>query len=109
MAMAPPHQLKFEPGAIEFVRQHGAEAHLASACDLVRECFPELREISVRLQEDPDEDNHTWVVMQVEMPAGHPQHLLSEEQKRYHEEFVRRPSLPYHPLSFALDVAVSQE
>jgi hypothetical protein len=102
------YQVELQPGVAEFLRRHGVEGQLHAACDLVHDCFPESRAVSVRLQEDPDEDNHTWVVLHVLLPAGHPEELLTTQRHRYYEELVRRPKLPYHPLSFAL-VEMSQE
>jgi hypothetical protein len=91
-----------EAEAIEFLSRHDGQSALENACHLVRKCFPELGSIHVRLLEDPDEENHTWVLIQVLMPPSHSPELLQEQQARYYEELARRNPLPYHPFSFSL-------
>src|SRR5438477_10836648 len=95
-------ELKLETGVREFLRQHQSEAAFEWACDLIRTSFPELKAIRVRLLEDPDEDDHTWVVFHVLMPAAHPPELLWAQQNRYYEELARQNTTPYHPFSFSL-------
>jgi hypothetical protein len=90
------------PGVREFLRQHQSEAALEWAYELARRSFPELEAINVRLLEDSDEDNHTWVVFHIVMPAAHPPELLQAQQNRYYEELARQNTTPYHPFSFSL-------
>lgn len=88
----------------EFLKQHQGEAALQTACELVRACFPELKAIQVDLLEDPDEENHTWVVLNVLMPTSHPPDLLKAQKTQYYQQLARQLSLPYHPFSFGLRV-----
>jgi hypothetical protein len=104
MATAAPEEPKVDPSVVDFIKRHGAEADFQKVCELVRTCFPERRAIKVWLLEDPDEDGHTWVVLNVLLPGSHPPELLRVQQNRYHEGFVQQVSRPYHPLSFGLTV-----
>ena len=91
-----------EPGVRDFLRKHQGEAACQKACELARACFPELTSLRARLLEDPDEDNHTWVVLDVLMPASHRPESLRAQEMRYYEELARQLPLPYHPFSFSL-------
>jgi hypothetical protein len=93
-----------DPSARDFLKQHHAEPDLQTVCDLVRACFPELQALEVRLVEDPDEENHTWVAFHVLMPATHPRDLLRSQERSYHEQHGRVISRPYHPFSFGLAI-----
>ncbi len=93
-----------EPGVQELLRRHAAEPEFLAVVDLTRKCFPEARSINVRLVEDPDEDNHTWVAFHVVVPVAHPADALGVQRKRFHEELTHAVKIPYHPLSFALSV-----
>jgi hypothetical protein len=93
-----------ESNVREFLKQHQGEVALQTACELVRACFPELKAIQVDLLEDPDEDNHTWVILNVLMPATHPPDLLKAQETNYYQQIAQQSSLPYHPFSFSLKV-----
>jgi hypothetical protein len=93
-----------EPNASEFIKRHNGEAAFQRVCELLRGCFPELASIHVRLLEDPDEDDHTWVVLNVLIPASYPTELLQAQEKRYYEELTQQAQIPYHPFSFSLMV-----
>jgi hypothetical protein len=109
MNLATSPALIVEPSAREFMKQHGAETAFDRHCELVYRCFPEARSVHVRLLEDPDEENHTWVVLQAFLPASHPHDVLQAQNKRYHDELVQTERLPYHPLSFSLALDFTQE
>ena len=66
----------------------------------VEACFPEARASAVSLLEDPDEKNHTWVVLRVILPDDHPAELLRKQLQRHYETPLS--DLPYHPYSFSL-------
>lgn len=98
-----------EDGVLDFFNKFGNEAALTSACEIVRECVPELQTLRVWLLEDPDEDNHTWVVLQVMMPGSHSVELVNERQNRFCELLTERLPLPYHPFSFSLELLPATE
>jgi hypothetical protein len=98
-----------EAEVLDFLGRHDGLSALESACDLVRKCFPELASIHVRLLEDPDEENHTWVLIQVFVPPSSPVEVLREQQARYYDELKRRNPLPYHPFSFSLMLDTMQD
>jgi len=50
---------KLADGVLELVRQYECEGELWRLLDLVREGFPDLRDLSVRLLHDPDDDGRT--------------------------------------------------
>src|SRR6267378_936921 len=92
----------FQPEARDFLRQHHGETAFQKACELVRICFPEMTALHIGLVEDPDEDNHAWVVLEVLMPPSHSPDLLQAQEARYYEELARQLPQPYHPFSFSL-------
>jgi hypothetical protein len=98
-----------QPEARDFLRQHQGESAFQKACELVRACFPEMTALDVHLLEDPDEENHTWVVLDVLMPASHPRKLLQAQEAHYYEQLARQMRLPYHPFSFSLIVHSIQD
>jgi hypothetical protein len=90
-------ELTFEPGVIEYLRQHNLEAKFQVVSEAARARFPEARAIQVRLLEDPDEEDHTWTVLQVLLPASHPSELLRSQQRQYGETLLERLPLADHP------------
>lgn len=94
-------------GVAEFLRDHAAEGALQQACARIETCFPEARSIVVSLLEDPDEGNHTWIVLTAILPVGHPADVLRQQRKRYYE--AEGPNLPYHPFSFSLATERARE
>jgi hypothetical protein len=101
--------LTLDAGVAEFLSRHGAEAAFRNACDLVRTCFPQSRGIRVWLLEDTNEDNHTWVVLHIQMPASQPAERLQAQKDRYYNELARQVTLPYHPLSFSAMIGFTGE
>ena len=102
-------ECKLASGVEEFLKDHDAEADFRSHCELVRSCFPDLRAIQVRLLEDPDEENHTWVGLHVFLPPSYPPELLRAQQRQYYEKLWDLPARPYHPLSFVLSIQFARE
>ena len=98
MSLTTSREPVLEAGESEFLKRHDAEAAFQTVCELVRTYFPELRAINVWLLEDPDEDDHTWAVVHVFMPAAYSQEVLQEQLRRYHKELVKRLPFKYLPL-----------
>ncbi len=109
MATTLSERITVEPDVLPFLRRHGGEAALQTACAIVGSCFPDFRALEVWLLEDPDEENHTWVKLQVWVPAASPPELLRTKSARFHEELDRQLKLPYHPFSFSLTTQVSPD
>ena len=86
-----------ETGVEEFLKRHDLEAEFQKVCELVRDCFPEMRALHIGLLDDPDEDNRRWVVLHVLVPPAHPTDLLQTQRLRYHERLVDQLPLAYHP------------
>src|SRR5262249_38658115 len=101
-------ELVLEPGVPEFLSRHHAEGPFQTACEQVRACFPELRAFRVCLLDDPDEEGHTWVVLNPWLPAGHPPELLLDQRQRFHEELVQRLSPACRTL-FGLSIDFTKE
>lgn len=102
-------EVTLDPDVTEFLRRHDAEVAFRNACDRVRDCFPEANGLKVWLLEDPDEDNHTWVVLHVQMPASHRTERLQAQKYRCYDELARQVPLPYHPLSFTVMIGFTGE
>lgn len=95
-----------ETGVAEFLKRHGLESEFQKVCELVRDCFPEMRALHIGLLDDPDEENRRWVVLQVLVPPAHPAELLQSQRLRYHERLVDELPLAFHPcFGLVLDFA----
>ena len=79
-----------QPEVYDHLRRFGAEASLPTACDLVRECFPELRRLEVRLLDDPDEDGRAWVVLDAVLPASYTEDAARSQRRRFDELALER-------------------
>lgn len=79
-----------EPGVAEFLKRQAAEAEFHATFELARSCFPELRDIQIFLQEDPDEDDRWRVVLHVRLPRSHPLDLLLDQQRHFYDQLVER-------------------
>lgn len=91
-----------------FLERRSLEGKFQEVCELARDCFPEVRALHVGLLVDPDEEQRTWVVLHVLLPAGHPADLLQRQRLRYHELLVEQLPLQYHPF-FGLVLAFTSE
>jgi hypothetical protein len=83
-------QPSLEPGVAEFLKSRAAEVEFQTTCELVRTCFPEARGLGAYMQEDPDEDNRWYVILQITLPASYPLDPLGEQRRRFSEELVER-------------------
>jgi hypothetical protein len=83
-------EVLLEPGVAEFLKRHAAEEEFETTCELARSCFPELRDMRVFLQEDPDMDDRCWVVLRVRLPRSHPLDLFLDQERRFYEQIVER-------------------
>ena len=72
-------------------------------------CFPHAERITVRLVEDPDEDNHTWVVLTVILPKSLDPEIIQKQRLHYYDQQSQREQLPYHPFSFGLEIQFGEE
>jgi hypothetical protein len=98
-------ELSVEPTVIDFIQAHNAQGALETACAVIRDSFPELRSIRVRLVEDPDEEDHTWILLKVLLPGADAVESAHPRGDRFYEELNRQLPLPYHPFSFSLEIA----
>jgi hypothetical protein len=89
--------LTIDPDVHDFLKRHAAEAAFQAECDVVRECFPEAERVEVRLFEDPEEDR-TWAVFHVYVPAGYSPDRLQEQRLLHHEKAFERIPLEHRPL-----------
>jgi hypothetical protein len=91
----------------EFLREHGAESAWQTLSEVIQTCFPEVQQVRMWLLNDPDEDDRTWVMVQVLLPADHPAATLQDQRRQYAEMLVRRLPVEYHSL-FGLSVGFAQ-
>ena len=84
-------------GVLELLRQHGCEHELPIYLDMVRECFPDLRGLSVGLLHDPDEDGRIWVVLSPHLPVSFPREERSAATRRFLEMKAARFPFRLHP------------
>lgn len=101
MSVTTSRELLVEPEVAEFLRQHHADGAFQTALGIVRGLFPDLG-LKVWLLEDPDEENHTWIILEVATLTADPEQTLRHQINRFHEELRQRLALPYHPFSFSL-------
>jgi hypothetical protein len=52
--------LVLDAGVTDFLERHGAGEAFQTVCALARACFPELRGLAARVQEDPDEPGRAY-------------------------------------------------
>lgn len=57
-------ELDLSPQVGAFCRQHRVTSHLKAAVALVRESFPFLQDLNMRLESDPEEAGE-WIVIEV--------------------------------------------
>jgi hypothetical protein len=91
-----------------FLERHNAAAPLQTVCAIVRRCFPKAGPIHVQLTEDPDEDNHTWIVLETTLQGAESAEEFKQQKDRWYDEQARLP-WAYHPFSFSLDIKPYQE
>ena len=97
MNTASSREITIEPGVVEFLKLHAAQEEFETTTELVRSCFPELRDIRAFLLQDPDEDDRWRVVLHVQLPRFHPLDLLLDQERRFYELLVERcPPERYH-------------
>ncbi len=93
-----------ESGVREFLQRHSAEADFFQVLEFVRGCFPESRTVRAGLIEDPDEENHTWVMLEVTIPASCSPDTIRAQRNNFHQRLAQEIVRSYHPLSFSLAV-----
>ncbi len=97
-----------EPAAVEFLKKQGAERDFETICALVRTCFPELRALEAKLEEDGDEPNWYRVIVYVTLPENHPVDLFLQQNRRYHDSLVLQLP-PQRTMPFGLMPIFSQD
>lgn len=97
-------ELFMEPGVADFLKRHDAGAAFQTALELVRKYFPDVMAVRVSTIEDPDEDNHTWVALDIRVPIQDPEETFRKEIDGFNMELGQRLGFLYHPLSFSLSV-----
>ncbi|MGO9468788.1 MAG: hypothetical protein ACLQIB_13220 [Isosphaeraceae bacterium] len=72
-----------------FLDRHGAQSTVDKIGVLVRECFPELLDLELRLQDDPDVEDRNSCIIRTKLPAlgSEPERLL--RWRRYHERLAQ--------------------
>src|SRR5687768_3966103 len=85
----------------EFLQRHRGEGAFDKVCELVRECYPHLRDITFRLRDDPDVPDRDWCVIEIAVPLIEEAAERTARSRRYHERLVSEVALEFVPL-FAL-------
>jgi hypothetical protein len=96
-------------GVLDLLRQHGCENELPIYLDIVRECFPDMRGLSVDLLHDPDEDSRIWVVLSPRLPAAVAQSKRSAATRRFLELKAERFPFRLHPAFSLIITYVTDE
>src|SRR6266542_2261457 len=82
-----------------FLRQHQAEAAFDHVCGLVREYYPDLREMGFRLLDDPDTEDRVWLEVQIHLPNSLAcTQQLRDRERCYHDRLVKEVHLDLCPL-----------
>jgi hypothetical protein len=81
---------------MDLLKTKSAEEEYRVTEQLIRENFPEMQSLDVYLQEDPDEDGITRVILEVVLPETMPFEILSERRNMFYGERHRRlPALEW--------------
>jgi hypothetical protein len=72
------------------MKQHAAEEEFQTTCDLIRLCFPEVRQIRAYLQEDPDKDDRFHLIVHITMPPSQRMDLLAAQRRHFSEQMEER-------------------
>jgi hypothetical protein len=89
-------QIEVPPEVRDFVRKNRAEVSFRAVVSLVRECYPQLAGIDVKLLDDPDEEDWKRTMLVVRMPSIDFEELMSQKD-RYHDRLVREVPLDQIP------------
>ena len=91
---------------IDLLRAKSAVEEYRVTEQLIRETFPELLGLDVYLQEDPDEEGITRVVLDVILPEAMPFDVLSARRNAYHTERRRRlPTIEWPVCGLSINFA----
>ncbi len=71
-----------------FLQKNRIAEAFETVWSLVRECYPDLLRLDCWLQADPDEENKSWCVIGVVLPANRDQQIRMEQLHRYHDRLV---------------------
>ena len=72
------------------LRATSAESEFYITEQIVRESFPELMALNVYLQEDPDEEGITRVILEAVLPESMTFDLLHERKMAYYDAIATR-------------------
>ncbi len=90
MSVTTTPNLTVGPGVSDFLRRNNAEASFQTACELIRECFPDARTIKAELQEDCYEPDERTVGLAVALPDSLPLEVWIDQNRHYHERLSER-------------------
>ena len=62
--------LPLAEGVRAFLSEHNAEEAFEKVCELVRDCYPDLRAMRFCLRDDPDTEGREWLVVEIEIPRN---------------------------------------
>jgi len=77
-----------EAGVAEFLKEHRAEAPFQKFYEIVRSAFTELRAMRAFVQEDPDEEDRSAVVLVMDLPEELEFATLLAQRRQYAERVV---------------------
>jgi hypothetical protein len=103
MSVTTTPNLTVGPGVSDFLRRNNAEASFQTACDLIREYFPETLSVEAELQEDHDEPGWRRVRLLFTLPSACPLERVLEQQRLFQEQFLEQVPFAQVPLFLALD------
>jgi hypothetical protein len=81
-----------------FLKKHNAKAAFEKVIALVRECYPNCLDLSLRLLDDPDTEDRQWLVIDVTFPESAPLEFIRSQDDAYHQRLVTEVPLEYCPL-----------
>jgi hypothetical protein len=80
--------LTIDEASLDFLRRQGAEEAFRTACDLARQCYPELLRMETELWEDPEIIDRWRVVVWTTLPPDHPLDLFQRQKDHYHHRLA---------------------
>ena len=98
MSAATIPQVTLSPEVRSFLQQHRAEAVFDKVCELVRECYPQLRSVEAELWTDPDEIDRRKIMLWVRLPTSTSMEEYLLQHDGYHERLIEKIPLAQLPL-----------
>jgi hypothetical protein len=88
MAAATVPEITLSPEVRAFLQQHQAERAFEKFCAVIRECYPNLLEMSVRLRDDWEIEGWTRCVVDIQLPFTESVDERVARWRHYHERLV---------------------